>query len=282
MIDWYGAGKDVDRLIAKGKYARAIKMLREMQAKAPRDVHLRKKLAEVLALAGESREATVILERMVEEYADDGFLTKAIAVVKKIQRIEPARGDLDARLATLAQRRDSLHEETSGHTLAIVGVASPPAEPESQVPGSMAALLKSPLFVDCSFSDLLAFFQGMDLLTFQPGEIVISEGEPGTSLLVLASGRVRVYVRNDVGHQVQLRTLGAGEFFGEISILTGQARTATVTAAEPCEILELDQAALEKIGEQHPRVSQVIREFCQKRAQSPEEMLARQELEMPL
>ena len=55
-----------------------------------------------------------------------------------------------------------------------------------------------------------------------------------------------------------------------------------MVAAEPCEILELGQITLKEIGKQYPRVSQVIREFCEKRARSPEELQARQELELPL
>ena len=279
MINWYGAGRDVDHQIAKGRYSKAVRMLREMLADDPADGHLRRKLADVLALDGRRDEATSILEGIVDQYADDGFITKAIAVVKKIQRIDPKREDLNEKLAGLAHRRDEL-DESSNLELVVPDQAEEPSQSDSQ--GDMEALLRSPLFTDFSISDLLAFIQGLNLLTFQPGEIVISEGEPGTSLLVLATGQVRVYVRNDFGHQVQLRTLEPGEFFGEISILTGLARTATVTAAAPCEILELDQKTLETIGEEHPRVSSVIRDVCLKRAKSPEEILARTELEIPL
>jgi len=276
MLDWYRAGDDVDRLIAKAKYAKAAKLLRGMLAVNSRDTHVRKKLAEVLAVDGRPQEAARILEEMVDELADDGFFTKAIAVVKKIQRIDPERGDLDHKLAGIAQRRENARKafETVRLIKPDLSTLSPPDE--------LAAVFRSPLFADASASELRAFIQGLDLLSFQPGEIVVAEGEPGSSLLVLASGRVRVFVRNDVGHQVQVRTLEPGDFFGEISILTGQARTATVTAAETCDVLELRQNKLAEIGRQYPRVSQVVREVCERRARSPEEMQARQELEMPL
>lgn len=273
MFD-YRAGEDVDRLIAKAKYAKAGKLLRGMLAVNPADMHLRKKLADVLSLDGRRKEAAELLERMVDEFADDGFFTKAIAVVKKIQRIDPERGDLDDKLTGIAQRRESVRHSSGPIQLVR------PQEPEP--PDELAAVLRSPLFADASASELRAFIQGLELLTFQPGEIVVAEGEPGSSLLVLASGLVRVYVRNDVGHQVQVRTLEPGDFFGEISILTGQARTATVTAADTCDVLELGQGKLEEIGRQYPRVSQVVREVCARRARSPEELKARQELKIPL
>ena len=273
MFSLYGSGKDVDRLIAKGKYAKAARVLRQMLDKHPSDAHLRKKLADVLTQAGDRRAAAVILEDMVSELADDGFLTKAIAVVKKIQRIDPERSDLDDKLAGLVQQRERLHVPPRPTAAAV---HKPKAAPQVE------AIMSSPLFTGCSASGLRAFIQGLDLRTFDPGEIVIAEGEPGSSLLVLATGSVRVYVKNDNGGQAQLRMMQAGEFFGEISILTGKARTATVIAAEPCEILELGHMTLKEIGKQFPRVSQVIHEFCEKRARSPEELQARQELELPL
>jgi len=280
MVNWYGTGRDADRLIAKGRYGKAVKLLRQMLEDAPADVHLKKRLADVLALEGKTAEATSILEGMVEHYAGDGFLTKAIAVVKKIQRLDPQRQDLSEKLAGLALQREQLRSGLSKLAPISAGHVDPGNRPRRA--DDLEAILRSPLFTDFSISDLLALIMGLNLLTFQPGEIVIAEGEPGASLLVLANGRVRVFVRNDVGHQVQLRTLEAGEFFGEISILTGQARTATVTAAEPCEILELDRKTLGEIGEKHPRIPQLIREVCEQRAKSPEELLARSELEIPL
>ncbi len=56
-----------------------------------------------------------------------------------------------------------------------------------------------------------------------------------------------------------------GTFFGEISILTGQPRTATVTAKTTCELLELDRKTLDSITENHPHVRDVLQQFCDER-----------------
>jgi len=64
-------------------------------------------------------------------------------------------------------------------------------------------------------------------------------------------------------------------FFGEVSVLTGSPRTATVTAATPVELLELDVATLDAIAARHPRVDVVLREFCEARTGSVEEIRAR-------
>ena len=86
-----------------------------------------------------------------------------------------------------------------------------------------------------------------------------------------------MYVRDAAGRNRQVRTLDEGEFFGEISLVTGQARSATVTATTPCELLELHQGTLRVIGRDHPQVPIVIREFCDRRLGSIEETSARGE-----
>jgi hypothetical protein len=133
----------------------------------------------------------------------------------------------------------------------------------------------SPLFDDFSDEELVAVIRGFDLLSYDPGDIIITEGEPGDSLFVLTTGLVKAFVRNPAGRHVQVRELGEGEFFGEISILTGKPRTATVTAATPCELLELDRARLDAITASHPRVLQVLKDFCARRSMSDAESLVR-------
>ena len=67
---------------------------------------------------------------------------------------------------------------------------------------------------------------------------------------------------------MEVRELEEGDFFGEISILTGEPRTATVTTVTSCELLELDRPALNSIIETHPNVLEVLREFHKRRAES--------------
>ena len=74
---------------------------------------------------------------------------------------------------------------------------------------------------------------------------------------------------------MRVRVMGEGEFFGEISLLSGQPRTATVTAATRCELLELDRPTLEDIHKRRLRVLEVLRDFYQKRLNSPEEARAK-------
>ena len=110
---------------------------------------------------------------------------------------------------------------------------------------------------------------GLRLLTFGPGDVIVTEGEPGQSVFILASGTVKVFVRSPEGHDVPVSTLGEGSFFGEMSTLSGQPRSATVTAASPCDLLELDRATLDRIAVPHPHVRAVLEDFSRRRAADP-------------
>ncbi len=124
----------------------------------------------------------------------------------------------------------------------------------------------SPLFRDFSVDEMVAVIQGLKLLTFERGQAILREGQPGGSLYTLTSGRVRAFKKDPAtGKQSQLGDLKEGAFFGEMSILTGQPRMASVVALTRCELLELDRATLDGITKTHPHVWDVLREFAEKR-----------------
>lgn len=278
MPSWFGAEDDVGILINKKRYAKAVKVLQRQLDERPEDLHLRQRLADVLVLDGKSNAALGILGKMVDEFAEQGFDAKAIAVLKKMQHVEPGRDDIEQKLTGLIKRRDRGVWQRIG-TMAIqidAKEAEESATPEHEkADAAMPRVKSSPLFSSFSAQELLAVIRGLSLLKFEPGEIVMSEREPGDSLFVLASGSVRVYVRNSENRNKEVRLLEQGAFFGEISLLSGRPRTATITAATPVEILELDRRTLDSIAAQHPQVPRIIREFYDKRAMSREEVRAR-------
>ena len=275
MLSWFGGEDDVGNLINKRRYAKAVKVLQQQLVERPEDVHLRQRLADVLVLDGRSGDALRILGKMVDEFAEEGFDAKAIAVLKKMQRIDPGRDDIEQKLAGLIKRRDRDVWQRIGSVAVKVESEEAQGPDVQKAAAAMPRVKSSPLFSTFSAQELLAVIRGLSLLNFEPGEIIVSESEPGDSLFVLASGSVRVYVRNAENRNKEVRLLEQGAFFGEISLLSGNPRTATITAATPVEILELDRRTLDSIAAQHPHVPRIIREFYEKRAMSPEEMRAR-------
>ncbi len=135
--------------------------------------------------------------------------------------------------------------------------------------------VQTPLFQELSHEELVEVIRGLSLESFEPGQIVVSEGEPGDSLFVITRGAVRAYVKDSGGRNSEVRELGEGDFFGEIAVLQEGARTATITAALPCEMLVLDKQALDEISAKHPHVREVMQAFYDERAGNTIEAVVR-------
>jgi CRP/FNR family transcriptional regulator, cyclic AMP receptor protein len=90
----------------------------------------------------------------------------------------------------------------------------------------VADLLKQvPLFSDLDGKELEHIANAMKQRTFQPGQEIAVEGESAVGFFVIEDGQAKVTV-----HGEERRTLGPGDYFGEIALITQGARTATVTA----------------------------------------------------
>jgi small-conductance mechanosensitive channel/CRP-like cAMP-binding protein len=86
--------------------------------------------------------------------------------------------------------------------------------------------------------------------TYADGEVIVREGDGGDSMFVVCSGEVRITVAN--GHEVA-RTKEGG-YFGEMSLLTGEPRSATVSAAGDCTVLEIKAMAFREYVTTHPEI----------------------------
>jgi thioredoxin reductase (NADPH) len=78
------------------------------------------------------------------------------------------------------------------------------------------------------------------------GQTIIREGEESDSFFIVVRGRLGVYQTED-GKEAEINRLGPGDFFGEIGLLSGAPRVATVRALEPSELLRLDQSAFREL-----------------------------------
>ncbi len=81
---------------------------------------------------------------------------------------------------------------------------------------------------------------------FPAGAVVFEEGDPGSRLYVILEGQVSI-VKRTGGRAVTLARLGAGEFFGEMALLDRQPRSASAVVEAPSRLLELDEAAFERV-----------------------------------
>ena len=94
--------------------------------------------------------------------------------------------------------------------------------------GAPTDLLRQvPLFSDLEHRELEQIAGSMKERRFAAGETIATEGEQGVGFFVIESGKAKVSVGG-----VERRTLGAGDYFGEVALIAGSDRTATVTAED--------------------------------------------------
>jgi small-conductance mechanosensitive channel/CRP-like cAMP-binding protein len=86
---------------------------------------------------------------------------------------------------------------------------------------------------------------------FAPGETIIREGDPGSSMFIVHRGSVDVRVDHN-GQRTTIKTLQEGDFFGEMALFTGEPRTANIIAAEETEVLEIGHDSMKSLFENNP------------------------------
>ena len=105
------------------------------------------------------------------------------------------------------------------------------------------------------------------LVRFAEGEVVVREGDTTSSMFLIASGLAGVSVHPDSGASRGVGTLGPGAAFGEISLLTGEPRLATVRALTGVELVEIDKSTFAPVLEANPSLVEKLEEIIMARRQ---------------
>jgi CRP-like cAMP-binding protein len=114
----------------------------------------------------------------------------------------------------------------------------------------VARLSKVPLFSGCSQRDLQTIARVVKDIDHEKGTVIAREGEPGVGLFIIADGSAEVTIGG-----VKKNTLGTGDFFGEIALLDGGPRTATVTATSDVKLLGLTEWVFRGLMQEHPSIA---------------------------
>src|SRR5574341_178348 len=131
--------------------------------------------------------------------------------------------------------------------------------------------LGAALFSDFPREHLRHVTRGLARRRFAPGDVLVTEGDPGNSVFLIARGSVRILVRGGHGQPFDVRRLDEGDSFGEVAVLSGWPRTATVVAASSGETLEIGRDALDRLLVLRPGARRLLEELAASRSQSPEE-----------
>lgn len=183
-------------------------------------------------------------------YAEQGAVVKALAQYKLTLRIDAGNKQAQERIEALHSNKTVKENRVE------------PADKQGTKPTSSVI----PLFAGFSQEEFNAFTRVMNVHPLPASLPVVVQHDDGKSVFIIASGSVKVFTTMLSGDRVDLAVLRSGDFFGEMSFLTGKPRTATVETAEDSVILEVTEDKLREVITQRPHILDVLRKYSDLRA----------------
>ncbi|MCC6748091.1 MAG: cyclic nucleotide-binding domain-containing protein [Deltaproteobacteria bacterium] len=138
----------------------------------------------------------------------------------------------------------------------------------------LASIAESHLFRSLDETGQRRLLAACRRVSFQPGQVIVREGDPGEALYLVKDGWVRVHTTR-AGRDIPLATLGRGACFGEVALLSGRPRTATVSAVNRCTLLCFQRTQIEEVLDAYPKVRRLLESMVLGRARDTIEKLTR-------
>jgi len=135
-------------------------------------------------------------------------------------------------------------------------------------------LRKVDFLTDLADEELSMLISNARIHQFGAGEPVVRQGDKAESFFILRRGTVEVTAHRDDGTHVHIAELAPPSFFGEIALMTGDARNATVRAHTDAEILEMGREAFTRLFREHPEVASRMSEVIAARVTETRGILA--------
>ena len=149
------------------------------------------------------------------------------------------------------------------------------AEENSALVASMAEIVgASHLFKSLDDAGRARVLASGYVTTFAPGDVVIKQGDRGTAMYLVLNGSVSVET-SAPGKSIHLAELRRGGVFGEVSVLTGSERTATVTALGPVDCVCFEGHRIRRVLEDYPKVRELLEKIVARRAEDTVEKIIR-------
>jgi CRP/FNR family transcriptional regulator, cyclic AMP receptor protein len=119
-------------------------------------------------------------------------------------------------------------------------------------------LAQSGLFQGLSDEAVEPVVSRLEILTLPRGRVVFNEGEPGDSLYIVQSGKIKLSRRSPDGRENVLAVMGPSDQFGELSVFDPGPRTATATAVTDVKLARMPQSTLRLWIEAHPEIGEQL------------------------
>lgn len=142
---------------------------------------------------------------------------------------------------------------------------APDLKTPDRQPAIAAAIENAALFARLPEDQRRRLVDGSSERQYAPGETIVQEGELSSSMFLIESGRVGVSIQGAMGETRDLKVLETGAAFGEISLLTGEPRTATVRAVSETTLVEIRKESLAPILREHPQLVQELEATMEER-----------------
>ncbi len=121
------------------------------------------------------------------------------------------------------------------------------------------------LFKPLTDGDIATLADFSSILGYTRGETMVRQGDDGDSLYIIRSGSVEITLKTGKNEPVVLASLGPGNCFGEMSLLTGEPRSATVTALEETQVVVVDKNGLQALFESNPALVEPLSSMLERR-----------------
>jgi CRP-like cAMP-binding protein len=267
-----------------GDYAGALRLYDHLLAAVPLDYEIRFKVADVLARMGLTAEAAQVYRAIAEHDIHSGHPLPAMVACAGLEQLGLPADDLRELLAD-SYAADSPRLARFAVRQAPVPPATPvplldPAVPEpldqvaerargravdlSAFPAYQQQLHPIPFLSELARAPFLALLRSLEVLRLEDGALVTRQGDPGEALFLVASGEVRVLVSDGEGAR-EVARLHESTLFGEMALVTGQLRSASVAAVGEADVLEIKRAALARLTTDLPVIREVLDRFTRER-----------------
>ena len=112
-----------------------------------------------------------------------------------------------------------------------------------------------PIFTDLRTTDLEELHSRMSKRTYRKDQVILMEDEFGDTFFIISNGSIKVTRLSEDGREVILAILGQGDFFGEMSLLDGQTRSANAISNDDCEVMILKRHDFLRFLEKFPKIA---------------------------
>jgi CRP-like cAMP-binding protein len=278
------ARDEARRFRRNGDHPRALRAYQRILAALPLDYETRFAIADVLAEAGHTDAAADVYRSVAIHDIRAGHPLPAIVAAHALGKLGRPVDDVHALLvktyasgspllarfavrpapvdpSTMLEIGDIAHAGSPTH---VVEQAHKTAIDLSVFVGYQEQYHPLPFLSDLGPESLAAVLRSLTVLRLTDGQVVVRQGDAGDSLFLVAGGELRVFVNTPAGEKDVAR-LFENTLFGEMALITGQPRSASVAAAGEADVIGISKAALDHVIAKLPAIRAVLDGFSRER-----------------